>query len=136
MRGGWTWNSITEQRTGDTTMATRELIAGEVKRAPTHPGEVLREDVLPALRLSVTEAATVELSGSLGSLMQASSVARRCVLLIGSSTRRYLSTLTTCSSIKWLVERLKRAWPASYANAQIPRSLESRKTELSYSSRP
>src|SRR5437899_2284663 len=57
MRGGWTWNSITEQRTGDTTMATRELIAGEVKRAPTHPGEVLREDVLPALRLSVTEAA-------------------------------------------------------------------------------
>ena len=28
-----------------------------VKRQPTHPGEMLREDVLPALRLSVSEAA-------------------------------------------------------------------------------
>lgn len=27
------------------------------RRQPTHPGEVLREDVLPALRLSVSEAA-------------------------------------------------------------------------------
>ena len=28
-----------------------------VKRQPTHPGEMLREDVLPALGLSVSEAA-------------------------------------------------------------------------------
>lgn len=28
-----------------------------MKRPPIHPGEVLREDVLPALRLSVSEAA-------------------------------------------------------------------------------
>ena len=28
-----------------------------MKRPPVHPGEVLREDVLPALRLSVSEAA-------------------------------------------------------------------------------
>lgn len=27
------------------------------RRAPTHPGEILREDVLPALRLSVSGAA-------------------------------------------------------------------------------
>jgi antitoxin HigA-1 len=27
------------------------------RRQPTHPGELLREDVLPALRLSVSEAA-------------------------------------------------------------------------------
>lgn len=27
------------------------------KRAPTHPGEILREDVLPELELSVSEAA-------------------------------------------------------------------------------
>jgi antitoxin HigA-1 len=27
------------------------------KRRPTHPGEVLREDVLPALRMSVSDAA-------------------------------------------------------------------------------
>jgi addiction module HigA family antidote len=27
------------------------------KREPTHPGAILREDVLPALRVSVTEAA-------------------------------------------------------------------------------
>ncbi len=27
------------------------------KRAPTHPGEILREDVLPALAISVSEAA-------------------------------------------------------------------------------
>lgn len=38
-------------------MATKEFDAGEMRRRPTHPGEVLREDVLPALRLSVTEAA-------------------------------------------------------------------------------
>lgn len=29
----------------------------ERRRAPTHPGEILKEDVLPALRLSVTAAA-------------------------------------------------------------------------------
>lgn len=28
-----------------------------LKRAPTHPGEILREDVLPELKLSVSEAA-------------------------------------------------------------------------------
>ena len=28
-----------------------------LKRAPTHPGEVLREDVLPELKLSVSETA-------------------------------------------------------------------------------
>lgn len=28
-----------------------------LKRAPTHPGEVLREDVFPELKLSVSEAA-------------------------------------------------------------------------------
>ena len=28
-----------------------------LRRAPTHPGEILREDVLPELRLSVSEAA-------------------------------------------------------------------------------
>jgi addiction module HigA family antidote len=28
-----------------------------MRRPPTHPGEILREDVLPALNLSVTEAA-------------------------------------------------------------------------------
>ena len=27
------------------------------RRAPTHPGEILREDVLPELKLSVSEAA-------------------------------------------------------------------------------
>ncbi len=27
------------------------------RRPPTHPGEILREDVLPALNLSITEAA-------------------------------------------------------------------------------
>ena len=31
--------------------------ANRSKRRPTHPGEVLREDVLPALRMSVSNAA-------------------------------------------------------------------------------
>ena len=36
----------------------RTAKAGPIRRRqPTHPGEILREDVLPALRLSVTEAA-------------------------------------------------------------------------------
>ena len=38
-------------------MTTKEFDTGEIQRRPTHPGEILREDVLPALRLSVTEAA-------------------------------------------------------------------------------
>ena len=38
-------------------MPAKEFDTGEIRRRPTHPGEVLREDVLPALRLSVAEAA-------------------------------------------------------------------------------
>ncbi len=33
------------------------IVKRPLKRAPIHPGEVVREDVLPALRLSVSEAA-------------------------------------------------------------------------------
>jgi antitoxin HigA-1 len=33
------------------------LVKRPLKRPPVHPGEVLREDVLPALMLSVSEAA-------------------------------------------------------------------------------
>ena len=37
---------------------TREyLVNTRPHRKPTHPGELLREDVLPALRISVSEAA-------------------------------------------------------------------------------
>lgn len=38
-------------------MAEELIMHGRPKRQPTHPGEILREDVLPELRLSVTEAA-------------------------------------------------------------------------------
>jgi addiction module HigA family antidote len=43
-------------------MATRKAtnvfsVRPPVKREPTHPGEILREDVLPALRMSVSQAA-------------------------------------------------------------------------------
>ena len=38
-------------------MSTKKFPVGDVQRRPTHPGEVLREDVLPALRLSVADAA-------------------------------------------------------------------------------
>jgi addiction module HigA family antidote len=38
-------------------MAKADLIAGAPAHEPTHPGAVLRDDVLPALRLSVTQAA-------------------------------------------------------------------------------
>ncbi|MYZ47627.1 HigA family addiction module antitoxin [Propylenella binzhouense] len=34
-----------------------ETIGTRIERAPTHPGAVLREDVLPAAGMSVTEAA-------------------------------------------------------------------------------
>jgi antitoxin HigA-1 len=33
------------------------LVKRPLKRPPVHPGEILREDVLPALRLSVSETA-------------------------------------------------------------------------------
>ena len=36
---------------------SREFAAGRPNRAPTHPGVVLRETVLPALRMPVAEAA-------------------------------------------------------------------------------
>jgi addiction module HigA family antidote len=38
-------------------MAKEYPVRRPVKSPPVHPGEILREDVLPALRLSVTEAA-------------------------------------------------------------------------------
>jgi antitoxin HigA-1 len=39
-------------------MDAEEYVAGETPdREPTHPGALLREDVLPALKLSVSEAA-------------------------------------------------------------------------------
>ncbi len=38
-------------------MAKEYFVRGRPERPPTHPGSLLREDVLPALNLSVTEAA-------------------------------------------------------------------------------
>ncbi len=38
-------------------MAKEYPVRRPVQSAPVHPGEILREDVFPALRLSVTEAA-------------------------------------------------------------------------------
>jgi addiction module HigA family antidote len=38
-------------------MAREYPVRRPVQSPPVHPGEILREDVLPALRLSVTEAA-------------------------------------------------------------------------------
>jgi addiction module HigA family antidote len=38
-------------------MAREYLVTTEPKMTPVHPGEILREDVLPALTMSVSEAA-------------------------------------------------------------------------------
>jgi len=38
-------------------MAKEYKVTGPPRMRPTHPGEILREDVLPALGLSVSEAA-------------------------------------------------------------------------------
>lgn len=38
-------------------MVARRSVKNGVERRPTHPGAILREDVLPALGLSVSEAA-------------------------------------------------------------------------------
>ena len=41
-----------------TTKTTKVLpVRQPLKREPTHPGEILREDVLPALRMNVSQAA-------------------------------------------------------------------------------
>jgi len=49
-----TWNSIIKEEG----IMTREYpVNTRPRRKPTHPGELLREDVLPALRISVSEAA-------------------------------------------------------------------------------
>ena len=38
-------------------MSTKRVVKRDAERRPTHPGAILREDVLPALGLSVSEAA-------------------------------------------------------------------------------
>ena len=38
-------------------MKKKAIPAPRLRRAPTHPGELLREDVLPALRMNVSQAA-------------------------------------------------------------------------------
>lgn len=38
-------------------MARDQKVLAKPQRSPTHPGEILREDVLPALNLSVSKAA-------------------------------------------------------------------------------
>ncbi len=38
-------------------MAEEYFVTERPSRPPTHPGQILREDVLPALKLSVSEAA-------------------------------------------------------------------------------
>ena len=54
MRFGSIWRTTIE----DGSMSTEEYPAHlDPRRQPTHPGALLREDILPALRLSVTEAA-------------------------------------------------------------------------------
>jgi antitoxin HigA-1 len=45
---------------------TEAHVSARPKRRPTHPGEVLREDVLPALRMTVSDVA-----GELGVTRQA-----------------------------------------------------------------
>ena len=49
-----TWNNIIK---GGNTVPREYLISSRPSRKPTHPGELLREDVLPALGISVSEAA-------------------------------------------------------------------------------
>ena len=51
MRAPWTWSNTIEA-----TM-TEYRARRDPHRPPMHPGEILREDVLPALDMSVTEAA-------------------------------------------------------------------------------
>lgn len=38
-------------------MSMKRIVTGGTARPPTHPGAILREDVLPALSISVSEAA-------------------------------------------------------------------------------
>ena len=38
-------------------MMNEYMVEGRPERIPTHPGEILREDVLPSLGISITEAA-------------------------------------------------------------------------------
>jgi antitoxin HigA-1 len=49
-----TWSNIIE---GGDAMPREYLVNSRPRRKPTHPGEILREDVLPALRISISEAA-------------------------------------------------------------------------------
>jgi addiction module HigA family antidote len=52
---GWNWSSTTERRVEQEMRSI--LMAGKFRREPSHPGTLLREVVLPAMRVSVAEAA-------------------------------------------------------------------------------
>lgn len=43
--------------TDEVVVADEIIVAARPKRAPTHPGALLREDVLPALNITITAAA-------------------------------------------------------------------------------
>ena len=51
--GESTWSSTIRRQT----VAKEYFVTRRPERLPTHPGSVLKEDVLPSLNLSVTEAA-------------------------------------------------------------------------------
>lgn len=53
-RFAWIWNSTIEEIAMS---ATQELAAERPDRCPTHPGQILRNTVLPALGMTVTDAA-------------------------------------------------------------------------------
>ena len=62
-RGAWTFSSTTSPRLRLTTAEDNPMNAPEYPATPTprmrpvHPGQILRDDVLPALGLSVTDMA-------------------------------------------------------------------------------
>jgi addiction module HigA family antidote len=101
---------------------TEELTARRPNRKPTHPGAILREDVLPTLRLTVTEAARrlrVTRQQLHRILAEDSAISPEMALRLGKF----------CGNGPYLWIRMQEAYDLWQAEKKIGREIERIKTE-------
>src|SRR5262249_37833512 len=87
-----------------------------VKRPPIHPGELVREDVLPALGLSVSEAAR-----RLGSSVQQLHRVLACIHTINTEMARRLGKLAGNGPGLWL--RMQQAYDVWHVERRLKEEL-------------
>lgn len=90
---------------------------GRMTRPPTHPGELLRDDILPAMRLSVAQAAR-----DLGVSRQLLHGILAGKIGVSAEMALRLSRLIGDSPEVWL--RMQEAWNLWHARAKLGAALD------------